>query len=429
MKSETSTMQAMLRDVGTLMRGAVLAQILGLLFMPVLSRLYTPSDFGNFGQYQAAILLVSVIACMRYDMAILTAPDEHEAVDLFRLCFVVSTMVSLAVFVGILLYRQSSLPQNLLGAISTFWLAPATFMSGMALASGAILTRLGAFGLSAKTKFSQSGANGVVAAGVGVAMPSPAGLVAGDIAGKLIAITMAAHINLRYHSGTGGATSLKVLASNYSSFPKLSVLGGLLNNGGSFLTPVLIYQLYGAHMAGQVALVDRAISLPLGLLIVTASQAFSSHYGRLLREDPMGAQAYFKKLVVQSAKLALLPIAGLAIVASTLFPLIFGPQWVDAGGFAQILAIMYFSSIVAGPVNAALVIGGKLDWQLSWEFGRLVFLMLFWISVAVAHYRVEIALAGYAAISTIVNFIFIALVWVQNRSVMNGESPPFKGDI
>lgn len=411
-------LRGMIRDVGTLMRGTLVAQGLGLLLLPILSRLYTPASFGAFGFYQAAILLLTVIACMRYDQAILTAKDEREAVALFQLCLVVGLAMAALLLVPIALVDAAGLERALSGALSPYWLVPGMLVSGWTLAANAALTRLGDFKGAAASKMAQAGANSAASLAVGLAVPGGGpGLVLADQLSKLAATAVAV---ARLPGGIAplfrvDPAALVELARRFGDFPRLSVLGGLLNNGGSFLTPALVYWLYGADTAGQFALVDRTISLPLALIIVTFSQAFSSHYARLLREDARAAKPYFAALVRMAALAGLAPMLLGLVLSPYAFPLVFGAQWQEAGIFAQLLAVMYYSALVVGPVNTALIVAGRLRWQLGWEFVRLVLLVAMWVGVIGLGLGPLWALGGYAAVSVLVNFAYIWLAWTQLR--------------
>ena len=415
-------LRGMIRDVGTLMRGTLVVQGLGLLLLPILSRLYTPASFGAFGLYQAAILLLTVIACMRYDQAILTAADDREAVALFQLSILVGLVMAALLLVPVVLIDAAGLARAMSGALSPYWLVPGMLVSGWTLAANAALTRLGDFNGAAASKMAQAGANSTASVAIGLAVPGGGpGLVLADQLSKLSAVAVAI-----WRLPSGVAPLLRVdfgalvtLARRFGDFPRLSVLGGLLNNGGSFLTPALIYWFYGAETAGQFALVDRSISLPLGLIIITFSQAFSSHYARLLREDARAAKPYFAALIRMAALAGLVPMVLGVLLSPYAFPLVFGAQWQEAGVFAQVLAVMYYSSLVMGPVNTALVVAGRLRWQLGWEFGRLILLVAMWAGIAGLGLGPLWALGGYAAVSVVVNFAYIWLAWAQLKQAVD----------
>ncbi|MFM9977245.1 MAG: oligosaccharide flippase family protein [Sphingomonadaceae bacterium] len=405
----------MLGDVGILMRATFIAQGIGLLALPILSRLYGPTDFGDFTLYQAALLILTVVICMRYDQAILTAPDDAEALALLQLCVIVAICVAALLAVPILLLDRAGYAAALSGPVSPVWLIVGGWVSGVVLAANATLTRLSAFEVTGRTKVGQSAGGTVAALTFGAMAPSGLGLIVADQMGKAVAIVITArHLASRIETLVRidwGA--LGSLARKYAAFPRLSVLGGLLNNGGSFLTPVMLYALYGAEIAGQFALVDRTISLPLSLVILSVSQVFSAHYARLLREDPAQALLYFRSLIRTSAVLAVIPTVIGMLLAPTLFPLAFGARWAEAGWFAQLLAVMYFSAAVMGPVNAALVVANRLGWQLGWEAARLALLIGLWLTVTRLELDASSALIGFAAVTVIVNLAFVLLAYVQ----------------
>lgn len=406
----------MIRDIRTVMNGALAAQALGFLVLPLLTRLFDPAAFGHFAAYQAVLLILSVCACLRFDQAILVAGSEREAVGLFQLCAVVAAFVSFIVFVVAVLAPFIGLKGSSYGGLSLFWLVPATWLAGMALAGSATLTRLGAFSVSAWSRTWQAVANAATSVGSGLIAPVAGGLIAADLFGKLAALP-----SVLWRLRTGGADGLTrpkprdliALAKRFRKFPQLSVLGGLLNNGGTFMAPALMFVMFGATTAGQYALVDRAISLPLGLILLAVSQVFSSHFARFLRENPRGALPYLMRLVRNTALLGLVPGIVGAIAAPYLFSLVFGAEWAVAGQYAQILALAYYSSLIMGPINTALVVLERQQWQLGWEGGRLVLIAAAWGSAFWLNLSPSLALGAFSIATVVANGAFVLIVLDQ----------------
>src|SRR5690606_39162851 len=73
------------RNVAALMTGTTLAQALPIAASPLLSRLYTPGDFGVLGLYAAICAIVSVLAAGRYEIAIVQPRSDAEAANLAAL--------------------------------------------------------------------------------------------------------------------------------------------------------------------------------------------------------------------------------------------------------------------------------------------------------------------------------------------------------
>ena len=64
-----------------LIGGAGAAQMLAVLSMPLLSRLYAPADFGVLGVFMATVTIAAVFVTGRYEMAI-PLPDRDGRIPL-----------------------------------------------------------------------------------------------------------------------------------------------------------------------------------------------------------------------------------------------------------------------------------------------------------------------------------------------------------
>jgi O-antigen/teichoic acid export membrane protein len=83
------------------MTGIVIAQALPLAITPILTRLYSPSDFGIFAIFVAIVGIFSVMATARYEQAILLPSSHDEAISLTALSVIIATTLSfvLALFI------------------------------------------------------------------------------------------------------------------------------------------------------------------------------------------------------------------------------------------------------------------------------------------------------------------------------------------
>jgi len=87
-------------DVLTLTGGATFAQILTILSVPVLTRLYQPENFGVWALYSSITSIISVIICMRYEYSIMLPELDEDAANLLGVSFLaigVVTSLTLAI--------------------------------------------------------------------------------------------------------------------------------------------------------------------------------------------------------------------------------------------------------------------------------------------------------------------------------------------
>src|ERR1700712_2285797 len=76
------------RNVLVMLGGTVLGQMFSVIAAPALTRIYSPAEFGYLNVYGSMLSLLTVLASLRYEMAIPIAVSEIEAANLFGVCSV-----------------------------------------------------------------------------------------------------------------------------------------------------------------------------------------------------------------------------------------------------------------------------------------------------------------------------------------------------
>ena len=93
------------RDILTLVIGTTIGQAILIVCTPILTRIYTPAEFGVFALYLAITSITSVIATGRYEFAIMLPKKDIEAANIVVLSMMVAVGVSLLTFVVVLLFN------------------------------------------------------------------------------------------------------------------------------------------------------------------------------------------------------------------------------------------------------------------------------------------------------------------------------------
>ena len=94
------------RNVLTLMTGTTIAQAIPIAISPILTRIYTPEDFGVLALYISLVSIFSVIATLRYELAIMQPRQNDDAAALVVLSVVITSGISLFLLVGILVFNE-----------------------------------------------------------------------------------------------------------------------------------------------------------------------------------------------------------------------------------------------------------------------------------------------------------------------------------
>ncbi|MCA1803735.1 MAG: hypothetical protein LC662_14920, partial [Rhodothermaceae bacterium] len=86
--------------------GTGIAQVIPFLALPLLSRLYSPAEFGWFGVYYAIALVTSVFITGRYELSILLPGTKREANHLARLAEFLTLGAGILCIIIVLLFHQ-----------------------------------------------------------------------------------------------------------------------------------------------------------------------------------------------------------------------------------------------------------------------------------------------------------------------------------
>jgi O-antigen/teichoic acid export membrane protein len=142
------------------------------------------------------------------------------------------------------------------------------------------------------------------------------------------------------------------------------------------LPALFLAQYYGAQGTGWFALVNRVLGVPAALIGLSLSQVYTSEAAKLSRSDPSRLMYVFLKTARHMLYLGLAPCIVFTVFAPSIFQLIFGRAWHEAGVYARYLAFMYYVSFINSPVTMTLSVLERQGAQFAWDISRLVFTIL-----------------------------------------------------
>lgn len=89
----------LLRSVSILAGGTAFAQAIGVVMLPIITRIYTPNEFSVLAVYTSILAIVAGVACLRLDIAIPLPKSDADAANLLSVSLVICTILS--VFTGV----------------------------------------------------------------------------------------------------------------------------------------------------------------------------------------------------------------------------------------------------------------------------------------------------------------------------------------
>ncbi|KGL45441.1 lipopolysaccharide biosynthesis protein [Listeria booriae] len=368
-----------LRNLTKVFSGNVVAQLILVGLSPILTRIFTPEDFGVFGTYTSLLGIFLVISALAYEKAIPMDDDHNDVRHIVWLCIGISSVWFLS---GLILYLATGWSVFQLIGVSVSYVVPILFGVGVFAASiQQILSywaiRNNHYGHISFAKISQSGVNGVAQIGLaGVITKTGVGLVTGDVLGR---ITGSLNLFVRFVKQEGFSLQRGrwlLLLKKYRQFPLLGMPSLVLNNVSIQLPTLLFVVFFGVASSGQFSLTQRMVGIPIAMITTALGQVFYGKASELLRENPRALQKVYWKLMSRLFLIFLLPMGLFATVSPMLFTWLFGPSWEMAGVYAQMLTPMFFAQLVVLPVSQILYITENQGLQLLWDSSRFALLLV-----------------------------------------------------
>ena len=349
-------MKPLLRATLTLMAGGALAQALPLLLGPLLTRLYTPSQFGLYHLFAAVAANLAVVACARYEHALPLAKDEAEAQALNALCrwiLLGAVGVSLLAAVGWALA---------IDAVWPLWLPAAVGALGLVSLATLWAMRAQRFSALATSRVLQHGGGAALQALAGALGAGLWGLIAAPVAAALAA---AAWLRPRLTQGWRlPREQLLSVARRHRDFPLLNTPHAFLGALQDTVAVGLIAAWQGPAAAGFWGLSLRYLKAPATLVGGAVSQAL---YPALAAGGGASAEARqaVRRVMLALALVAVPLVLLLWLLAPAAFAWTFGENWREAGELARALALYIGVHFVASPLSVVTMAWRAQAWALK----------------------------------------------------------------
>ena len=343
------------RGLGVLVFGTASAQILLVLAAPILTRLYTPADFGLLAAYTSLLALIGVISSLRYELAIPLPEDDVEAANIAILSLLLVSISTTLTAILVLMLSKSI--AELLGVpvlASYLWLLPVgVLLSGTYTVFNYWSVRNKQFSGIASSRFTQA----IAALAIQLTAFKLGGicLLLGQVAGQSAGTTSLARPALStrvFRQVSWGG--VKRVAVRYQRFPIFSTWEGFSNTAGAQLPPILFAALFNPAVAGLYSLANRVMSLPISLVGGAIDQVFFSKAAEAHRVGKLGP--LFEQLHSKLAHISFAPMLLLMLLGPDLFILLFGEDWRQAGEFASWMGPWLYLTFVSSPLSTLIAV-------------------------------------------------------------------------
>ena len=372
------------KNVLTLMTGTTIAQAIPIAISPILTRLYSPKDFGIYALFIAIVSILASVINGRYELAIMLPKKDEDAINIFALGFIINSTLSGILLIIISLFNGYfvKLLNNSEIGIWLYFIPFVVFFLGLFNLLSYYNNRLKNYKDLAKANVIKSIVMAVVQLGIGFIKQGAAGLISGQLLSQLFANTKLLKNIFIDKYLVSKISKLKIfsLAKRYKKFPLFSIWAVLANTLSKHLTNILISTFFNVATLGFYSLVQRVLDMPSTLIGNSIAQVFFEEATQEKKDNGRVSKTFnatLKKLLIISVPIFIL----IFLTIEDLFAIVFGEEWRVAGKYAKAVIPLFFIRFIVSPFTLIAIIFEKINIDLFFQIGLLsLYILLFYIN-------------------------------------------------
>ena len=383
--------------------GTAAGQIILILSMPVLSRIFTPADFGVATLFLSIVIIASRISGLRYEVAIMLPAREYAAKLMFLLYTVISLVFSTIVGTGFWIFREtiSGWLNSPRLAFYFILIGPAIFLFGMVNGTNYWNTRKKQYNRLAAGRLSNNGGSTLFQLLFGfLGYTTPSILILGLILGKTIEwIIIGYRESLYILKSLPHRIRIKTmaLARKYRKFPQYNTWAVLINNLSWYVPGFILAGFFSTKVVGWYAIGERTVRAPMNFIGHAISQVFFQRGSEASRNRKL--DALFTDTVGMLIRMGTMPTIVILILGRDIFSLMLGADWAEAGVYVQLLSVWALIWFITSPITPIISITNNLEKGLIFDSVSLTLRIISLLVGGLLHSpRIAIMLFGITGI-------------------------------
>ena len=324
------------KEMGTLLSGNVLAQVISLVAYFALTRIFSTEDYGLYSIFYSYIEVLIILSTCKYELAIVAVDSDREANAMARFTLRLNAIVSMAILtIALVLWLTGTLPGNFeqLGWI-VLLIPPMVFLCGTSRVYSFLFNRAHRYGTMAASETFNAASGALIKIGLGLLGVLQAGLPIGTVAGRAIG-NMVYRLKMKRMEQISRSEQWAVARRN-RNYPLYVATKDFVNSFSSNLPFLWLALYFDRADVGLFALALTFTFRPANILNVAFEQVLYARTAEGVRQRQSISRMIKRFLLVLNA--VAIPLFVLAwFVADPVFAFCFGGRWEGCGVYVRAL--------------------------------------------------------------------------------------------
>jgi O-antigen/teichoic acid export membrane protein len=348
------------KSVMVLMTGTVLAQAIGYLISPILTRIYTAEEMADLGLYLRIVGFLAALATARYELSLPLPKNESHSYLLYRLSIRIASIILLSTLVlasVFSFFMKNSLDGMLFVSLT---IAGSSFLVFTNLGTSWAI-RMNHYSQISISRVSQSLTTNSLKWITGLMGMSSIGLITSTLIGYIVStfpfIKEFKRIKFFYKPIRSRNKTI-ALIRQHKNFPLINLPHVLIDLGRDLLIATLILTLFEKEIFGYFSHAYSMLRIPLVLVGGSIAQVLFKKAADLINAN-LSLRPLLLKLVFYLSTMAIIPFSLLFFFGESLFSIVFGENWSISGKYAEILSVWFYFNFIASTLSTMPIVLNK----------------------------------------------------------------------
>lgn len=370
----------LLKNILKLVKGTLIAQIISLLFYPIITRIYTPEDFGEFALIIGVASFFTVIATLRYEFAIILPKSNIHAKNIASLSFILPFLI-VAIYTVLSLILIS-----LFDEINTFFtdsiififIPLAILLVGIYQTLYYWCNRFDLYNEMANSRIFNTLLNSFAAVTLGLLTNNVWGLLLGYLIGYMSSIVYMLLKNKGILKEIKSSFNLKRIVYNlkkYKNLPLFNSFHALLDVASLQGTVILMGIFYNNYYLGLFSLTWRVLKIPLVFIGGAVSQIYTKEAATLFANKKK-IRPLFIKTTLNMFVISLPIFTILFFLGEPMFVYVFGETWRGSGEYVKYLVPWLMINFIGSSITQTVIIINKQKTALIFAVMQTITILL-----------------------------------------------------
>jgi len=321
------------RNVLTLMTGTTIAQAIPIAISPILTRIYTPEDFGKYAIFLSLVMIAMPITALRYEQAFMLPKNKIDSIALLKGSLIILPIMT--VILTLVLIGFNNLLKFDIWMIIAFSIG--IFFFGFVNIILAYFNRIKNYKQIKNNMIITSGTNAFISILFGLLSGSYIVLIVSIIFSKIIAFFYSYKNIVKYMLLRIDKNRIVKQLKEYKDMPKHSapeVFIGAFNRQSII---IFLTYFFDPILAGSYFLINRIFGTPISVFSASFSKVFYKEFTQSSTKKSYILKTWLKLFIV------VIPFWVLFhFIIFDLVLLVFGDDWSKAATIAQVM-LPYFA--------------------------------------------------------------------------------------